>query len=168
MNIEKLFLMLKKIDAKKANKLNDSDRKNKRRLIRYIEIAKDSKNVKERIVASKYDSLLIGLTHPKETLHKRIYKRLVERLEKESMIGEVKGLRKKGVTWKRLEGFGLEYRYISLYLKNKLTYDEMVENLFIAIRQFAKKQMTWFKRDKRIKWIKNKTEAEKIIKNFLK
>ena len=84
------------------------------------------------------------------------------------MIEEVNKLRKKGITWKRLDGFGLEYRFISMYLRNKLTYEEMVEKLHIAIRQFAKKQMTWFKKDKRIKWVNNKTEAEKLINKFLK
>lgn len=168
MTAEKLFAMLKKINLKKANSLNESEQKNKRRLIRHIEIVQAPSNAKERQVTPKYMPLLIGLTFPKETLEKRIYKRLVERLEKENMIEEVKKLRKSGVSWKRLEGFGLEYKYISLYLRGKLTYDEMVNLLNIAIRQFAKRQMTWFKRDKRIKWITKKQEAEKSAKWFLK
>ena len=168
MDVENLFLTLKKIDPEKAKSLNESDNKNKRRLIRYIEISKTPKNIKEGEAVSKYSSLLIGLTHSKEMLEKRIYKRIIERLENENMIEEVNKLRKKGITWKRLDGFGLEYRFISMYLRNKLTYEEMVEKLHIAIRQFAKKQMTWFKKDKRIKWVNNKTEAEKLINKFLK
>lgn len=174
MTAEKLFAMLKKINLKKANSLNESERKNKRRLIRHIEVAQMATNKSPQSPFTKgggigrYNFLLLGLTFPKEVLEKRIYQRLVERLEKENMIGEVKRLRKNGVSWKRLEGFGLEYKYVSLYLRGKLSYDEMVNLLNIAIRQFAKRQMTWFKRDGRIKWIKNKQEAEKLVKKFLK
>jgi tRNA dimethylallyltransferase len=125
-----------------------------------------------RTGAEKYDALIIGLTWPKEKLEERIYKRLIERLQNEDMIGEVKRLHKEGVSWKRLDGFGLEYKYVSLYLKKKLAYDEMVEKLFIAIRQFAKRQMTWFRRwdrmGRKIYWLKNKSEAEKLIKGFVK
>ncbi len=173
MTVDKLFLKLKKLNSKKAKSLNESDRKNKRRLIRYIEqtrIAtnKDTNSHKPKQSFKQFDFLLLGLTYSRDVLQKRIYKRLIERLEKENMIGEVKRLRKGEVSWKRLEEFGLEYKYISLYLRKKLTYEEMVEKLYIAIRQFSKRQMTWFKRDKRIKWVKNKTEAEKYIKKFLK
>jgi tRNA dimethylallyltransferase len=167
MTAEKLFAMLKKIDLRKANSLNESERKNKRRLVRHIEVAKSSKKTEKIMETSKYKPLLLGLTFPKEVLEKRIYQRLIKRLEKENMVGEVKRLRKRGVSWKRLEGFGLEYKYVSLYLRGKLTYDEMVNLLNIAIRQFAKRQMTWFKRDKRIKWIKNKQEARRLMKKFL-
>lgn len=168
MTIDKLFLKLKKLDPKKVKNLNESDRKNKRRLIRYIEIASLPREKKVQKKTNDFDVLLISLTHKMEVLQKRIYKRLIERLEKENMIGEIKKLREKGVSWKRLENFGLEYRFISEYLRGRLTYDEMVEKLYIAIRQFAKRQMTWFKRDKRIKWVKNKSEVEKYIKRFLK
>ncbi len=172
MPVKRLFLMLKKLDAKKAKSLNESDRSNKRRLIRYIEIHKSGPTAFKAVGPLKplkpYNALIIGLTLPKEVLRKRIYERLVERLEKEDMIGEVERLRRRGVSWKRLEGFGLEYKYVSLYLRNKLAYDEMVEKLNIAIRQFAKRQMTWFKRDKRINWVKSEKEAEKLVNEFLR
>jgi tRNA dimethylallyltransferase len=170
MTIDRLFAMLKKVDPKTAKKINESDRRNKRRLIRYIEINADQRGPRRGPTRTEnmYNFLLIGVTYPKEILWKRIYERLVERLEKENMIGEVKRLHRQGVSWKRLEGFGLEYKYISLYLRKKLTYDEMVEKLNIAIRQFAKRQMTWFKRDKRIHWVKSKSEAEKLVNRFLK
>ena len=119
-----------------------------------------------------YDFLLLGLTWPRETLKERIYKRLIERLEKEDMVGEVEKLHKEGVDWKRLESFGLEYKYISLYLQGKLNYEEMAEKLNIAIRQFVKKQMTWFKRwekqGREINWVKNGKEAGKLVEKFLK
>ncbi|MBI4812117.1 tRNA (adenosine(37)-N6)-dimethylallyltransferase MiaA [Candidatus Falkowbacteria bacterium] len=177
MNADKLFGMLKKINPKWANRLNESDRKNKRRLIRYVEILKTRKDAKENAerrgkAIKKYDALIIGLTWPKDVLEKRIYKRLIERLEKENMVGEVRGLRKEGLSWKRLESFGLEYKYVSLYLQKKLTYEEMVEKLFIAIRRFAKRQLTWFRRwegmGAKIRWVKKRKEAEKLISAFFK
>jgi tRNA dimethylallyltransferase len=91
---------------------------------------------------------------------------LTDRLEKEGLSTEVKKLHKQGVSWKRLESFGLEYRFVSRYLRGLLTYDEMFEQLNIAIQQFAKRQMTWFKRDKDIKWITTPSQAEKLAKNL--
>ena len=72
------------------------------------------------------------------------------------------------MSWQRLEEFGLEYRYIAKYLQKKLTYDAMVQKLQKESEQFAKRQMTWFKRDKRINWIENQKQAEKLLKQFLK
>ena len=100
-------------------------------------------------------------------IDERIDERLIHRLEKEGMVEEIKKLRKNGVSWKRLDDFGLEYRFIAKYLKGELTYDEMAKKLSIASHQFAKRQMTWFKRDKRIKWIKNYNQARKFVKGFL-
>jgi len=85
-------------------------------------------------------------------LYRKIDQRLKERL-KQGMVQEVKNLLKKGVSHKRLQSLGLEYRFVSLYLQNKLAYQEMTEKLKNAIYQYAKKQMTWFKRNKKINWI---------------
>ena len=156
--IKQLQYQIKKLNIK----LNDSDFNNKRRLIRIIEKSKPNKQLKK----PKYDCLQMGLTFKKEKLDKRIDQRLLHRLEKENMVGEVKKLHKNGVSWKRLDEFGLEYRFIAKYLQKKLTYNEMVEKLETASHQFAKKQMTWFKRDKRINWIKNYSQAKKLITQF--
>ena len=116
--------------------------------------------------------MIIGITHSIETLRKRIYKRLIDRLEKENMIEEVANLHKnKKISWKRLESFGLEYKFIAQYLQKKLNYDEMVEKINIAIGQFAKKQITWLRRWEKqgvkICWVKNKRETCSLCKNFL-
>lgn len=175
-NAVQLFALLKKINHKFAGKLNESDRKNKRRLMRYIEIIHSPSAGGRQTPSAKqpplgYDFLVLGLTHSREISQKRIYKRLIERLEKEDMTGEVERLRKEGLSWKRLESFGLEYKYVSLYLRKKLTYDEMVKKLFIAIKQFAKKQMAWFRRWERqgreIIWLKGGGEAERLVKKFI-
>lgn len=94
----------------------------------------------------------IGIKRSPEDLKKRIHKRLIERLP--GIIREVKKLHRNGVSWKRLFELGLEYRYASLYLRGKLNRKEFVEQLEMAIWHYAKRQMTWFKKNKEIRWIK--------------
>lgn len=89
---------------------------------------------------------IIGTTFPRDMLRAGIKNRLIKRFE-EGMIDEVAGLHEKGASWDRLERLGLEYRFISEYLEGKIkTKDELVERLYIAIGQFAKRQETWFRR----------------------
>jgi tRNA dimethylallyltransferase len=203
LNADKLFKKLHKLNTYFADRLNESDRKNKRRLIRYIEIIKDNPEKeaeplmrgsasdsnkphpslllgKGRGNKGKYESLIIGLTWPRETLAKRIRQRLLERLKKRDMVGEVKRLHEQGISWRRLEDFGLEYKFIAQYLQKKIEYGEMVEKLYRAIKQFAKRQMTWLKRWERpfdrtqgrqgakIYWVKEEKEAEELVKKFIK
>jgi tRNA dimethylallyltransferase len=103
---------------------------------------------------------------PKRTL--QTHRQTLEERLKAGMVAEVKKLKKSGLSWKKLESFGLEYRFIALHLQDLITYDEMVEQLKNAIHHFSKRQMTWFKRDSRIHWIKNQKQAEKLIQNYLK
>jgi len=162
---EELFKMLKKIDPKRAKTI---EKKNKRRLIRAIEIVIKTKKpvplLKKKHLP--YPVLMIGIKKGKEELKKLIKKRFLKRL-KRGMIAEVKRLKKSGLSWKRLEEFGLEYRYVAQYLQGKLNYDEMVKNLQKEIENYAKRQITWFKRDKKIHWVKNQKEVEKLVRNFL-
>lgn len=168
---EKLFLKLKKLSPKIAARLNQSDKNNKRRLIRYLEILTRDENFKIGKGAKKYSDLLIGVKFENNILKKRIFQRLVERFEKQNMIGEVENLRRQGLSWKRLEEFGLEYKFIALHLLGKLPYDEMVERLNAASYQFAKRQLVWFKRwekqGAKIHWIKNGKKIEKLAREFL-
>lgn len=154
-----------------AEKLNNSDKNNKRHLIRYLEVLSGDLSYQARTKEAPYDFLILGLDTPKEILCPRILKRLQDRLERQDMSGEVKRLHREGVSWKRLESFGLEYRYLSFYLQNKITYDVMAEKLFTAICQFAKRQKTWYRRwakqGKKIHWIKDLDEAQRLIKDFL-
>ncbi len=159
-----LFKMLKKLDPQRAKTIEKS---NKRRLIRAIEIAKKLGKVPPLKKNPQFECLIIGIKKSKEELRRLIKKRLLKRF-KEGMIEEVKKLKKGGLSWRRLEEFGLEYRWISYYLQRKIDYQTMIENLQKAIEKFAKHQMTWFKKDKRIKWIKNYKEAEKLVRKFLK
>lgn len=164
-----LFKILKEIDKERAKGI---DKNNKVRLIRAIEIAKSlGKIPKLKKVEPEYNILKIGLTFPQNELKERIHTRLEKRIKK-GMIEEIKKLHQNGVSWKKLESFGLEYRYVSYYLQGKMTKSEMIEKLYSAIWHFAKRQNTWFKRDKEIVWINpsKKREiitAQKEIKNFL-
>ena len=164
---QELFDILKKKDPRRAKKI---EKKNKRRLIRAIEIIEKLGKVPLLRKNIQFEYLLIGIKKPKEELENLIRKRLLKRF-KQGMINEIKRLRKNNVSWKRLENFGLEYRWIARYLQNKINYQEMVEKLQKDSEHFAKRQMTWFKKDKRIKWIPLTQDSykwsEKLIKEFL-
>ncbi len=167
LTLTKLLILLKKIDPATFNII---DRNNRRRVQRALEIYYETgrpKSAQVKKVKPPYKFLLLGLTFPKTVLQKRITKRLVQRLEKEGMVNEVRRLHRQGVSWKRLEEFGLEYRYIARYLQKKISYDELVEQLSQAIIDFAKRQLTWFKRDKKIIWLKNKIQALAKAKKFI-
>ena len=142
---------LEKSDPDAASRI---DKSNRRRLIRAIEIAAAGRtDSAARKRAPRYHCLQLGLTWPREILEQRIEKRLRERLAN-GMIDEVAGLRSQGVSDLRLDKLGLEYRYIARYLRGELaTLDDLTRELGIAIRQFAKGQLTWFKRDHRIIWL---------------
>lgn len=128
------------------------DQANHRRLIRALEIVEAIGTVPPaKTQSSPYEWLIIGIDISKEKLHENIHIRLLERL-KDGMIEEVEQLHKNGVSYERLNSFGLEYRYIAKYLQGELTQDEMQQQLETKIRQFAKRQMTWLKRDQDIEW----------------
>ena len=102
----------------------------------------------------------------KEKLEKKIKTRLARRIDN-GMIEEIEGLRRNGLSWKRMEDLGLEYRYITYYLQNKISKEEMIEKLEAEIRHYAKRQMTWFKRNPHTIWLKNGKGAALIVKRFL-
>lgn len=151
LNSEKLFKKLQKLDPRRAKEI---DAKNPVRLIRAIEIAKELGKVPKLKTNPKYNTINIGLDFPDDELKERIEKRLISRF-KNGMLDEAKKLHKEGVSWKRMEELGLEYRYMAKFLQGKITEKEMVEKLNSEIWKYAKRQRTWFKRDKNIIWIKN-------------
>ncbi len=153
-----LFMMLAKKDVRRAANI---DGKNKVRLIRALEIVEALGRIPTLdIGCPKYDVLQIGIKTDEKTLKEKIYKRLIFRL-KQGMLKEAEKLHTKGLSWKRMEELGLEYRYLARFLqkhyKNPLDYargkQEMIEQLNKEIWHYAKRQMTWFKRDKNIHWI---------------
>lgn len=162
---EELFGLLKKLDPKRAKNI---DGKNRRRLIRALEIIKNTKKPVPPLKKAlfRFDVLKIGIKKPISEFKKLIKKRLLKRLEN-GMIAEVKGLKKSGLSWKKLEDFGLEYRHIAEYLQKKISYKEMKEKIQKESEHYVKRQMTWFKRDKNIRWIRNEKKAEKLVGSFL-
>jgi len=158
-----LFTMLQNLDLDRAAEI---DQFNKVRLIRAIEIAKTLGKVPKMKMGSKYNTLQLGVSWPKEILSQRIKIRLDKRF-KQGMIKEVAQLHNQGISWQRLDNFGLEYRWIARYLRGKMPLKEMKEKLFQEIKNYAKRQMTWFNKDKRICWQVGENEVEKLIKKFL-
>lgn len=138
---------------------NRTDLQERERLIRAIEIAVHPHgNDHETEVRIPLSPLVIGIRCEREALRSKITDRLKARLES-GMIEEVRELRKAGLTWGRIDSFGLEYRYIGLYLRGDITRDEMFRTLNTRIHQYAKRQETWFRRMERngvsIHWIES-------------
>jgi tRNA dimethylallyltransferase len=161
---KELSKILQKIDSKRAQNI---DKNNPRRLIRAIEIVKKTKKTipELKLQPLPYPVLFIGVKKSDTDLKKSIAARLKKRL-KQGMVNEVKKLRQTGLSWKRLTSFGLEYKYLAFYLQKKINYQEMVNLLQKEIEHYARRQMTWFGKDKRINWIKNQKEAEKLATQF--
>jgi len=148
---------------------------NKRYLIRYIEMVKKTKMPLKKLLTasgSQYDCLILGINLPRPEINKRVDERLMVRIKKQGMMEEVKRLHKEGVNWQRLENFGLEYKFVSQYLQGKMDKDEMIAKLAVASHQFAKRQMTWWRRWERqgreIRWVDNYKIAKELIKHWLK
>ena len=123
---------------------NKTDLEDSERLIRAIEIER-ARSIKDQPQKPDIDAVVFGIRWERSTLRQRITARLKERLE-QGMIEEVINLHAAGLSWTKLESFGLEYRFISQYLQRKISFDEMTNKLNTAIHQFAKRQETWFRR----------------------
>jgi len=164
LSTEELLTRLKKLDPRRAETI---DRHNPVRLIRALEIATILGAVPEPSDnRPRYRHLKIGIAVETERLQQKIAARLDARLEN-GLIEEVERLQAKGVSWERLEAFGLEYRYVSLLLQGELSRQESRDQLLQAIIRYSKRQMTWFKRDPGTVWIKDYSEASRAVKNFL-
>ncbi|MBD3299875.1 MAG: tRNA (adenosine(37)-N6)-dimethylallyltransferase MiaA [Candidatus Moranbacteria bacterium] len=161
--IKALQKRLKKID-KKNRFYGSIDLANKRRVIRAIEILEKNSGLPAK-TPPIYDFLILGIKYSIKKIRKRIKIRLKERLE-EGLIEEVEGLIKNNLSQSRLEELGLEYKYIPKYLNGELKKKELIEILWTKNGQYAKRQLTWFKRNKNIHWVKNQKEAKKLIEEF--
>ena len=167
-DIEILRQKLKKLNPSLHN---TTDLLIKDRIIRAIMIAEKNefKKVEGKIPV---EPLVLGINSDRKIVRERITARLKQRLEN-GMIEEVKKLIGQGITYEKLEFFGLEYKFIAKYLKAELSYDEMFQKLNTAIHQFAKRQVTWFRKMEsegtKIHWINGadyKAAEEIILKNY--
>ncbi|MBI1998996.1 MAG: tRNA (adenosine(37)-N6)-dimethylallyltransferase MiaA [Parcubacteria group bacterium] len=163
---EYLFEKLQKRDSARAEKI---DAKNRRRLIRALEIAMSRTHAKQTPLPERssvrgtaqtdtekpprvlFDTLKIGIMIQKEDLRERIKKRLAARM-KNGMVAEARKLHDKGVSWARMDALGLEYRFLARYLQKQISKQEFAAQLETAIWRYAKRQMTWWKRDADIVW----------------
>ena len=148
----------------------DIDPKNRNRVMRALErLAADDYHPGRR--NPRYEALKLGVTWPREILKARIDERLDRRL-KQGMVEEVKGLMDAGVSTEFLMKLGLEYRYLTRYLLGEISYDQMVLELGNAIKKFAKRQMTWFRREENLHWLDMAddplSQASALIDGFLK
>jgi len=140
--LEELIAIL----ASYKNIHNNSDIENKKRAVRAIEIEEYCMHHPEIDFSyPEIDPLLIGVRFDRATERQRITERLSQRL-KAGMVEEVEALLKSGITPEQLIYYGLEYKFLTRYLVGEITYDEMFAGLNTAIHQFAKRQMTWFRR----------------------
>lgn len=163
---EQLFEKLSKLDKKRSKSI---DKNNRRRLIRALEIVIKTKKPVPELIKNPlpYPFLIIGIKKDKKELEKLIEKRFSDWL-KSGFLKEILNLKKMGLSWKRIEEFGIHYRTASLYLQSKITEIEFIEKSLIELNNYAKRQITWWKQDNRIHWIKKYLQAEKLVKEFLK
>lgn len=164
-----LYAMLQKKDPIRAKKMDTpSERNNKARLIRALEIAQTGNT--ETIKASPlHDALWIGLKPDFDALKEKIRTRLTQRL-KQGMIGEAKRLHAAGLSYKRMRELGLEYRSLARHLQGEITKDELIEELARDIARYAKKQIGYWKRNSEIQWFKptDTKRIERIVTQWLR
>jgi tRNA dimethylallyltransferase len=165
-NKTELLQYLKELDPATAEVI---DQNNPRRLVRaleYVIINQKSFSANQNQTPSPYDILQIGIKTDPEKLNKRITQR-TEKMIAAGLIKEVKKItRRYELTLPSLNTIG--YQEIGQYLNSEITLDQAITLIKIHTQQYAKRQLTWFKRDPRIKWVKSKTVADKLVNNFLK
>lgn len=185
---EEMFTILKRLDPHRAAEI---DKNNPHRLIRALEIVMTTgkpvpklsgslnnatlNNIQSATVKptfKNYKVLWLGLNPDMKTLEKNISKRLTDRM-KIGMLKEVDKLHKPtsqggaGLSWKKLEAFGLEYKYCALFLENKIPLEDLQQGIIIATRQYAKRQLTWWKRNPVIHWSTNPNQLLALAKKHL-
>ena len=173
-NLEKRSLteLMKQLEELDPHSAATIDRNNPRRIIRAIEVCLVSGkpfSQQRKMSEPLYQSLLLGIEWPREELYCRIDKRVDERMQ-QGMVQEVQRLLDEGLSHQRLEALGLEYRYISRWLTGAFeSEDIMVQRLKYAIHDFTRRQLTWFRKEKRIIWINGGDWelAENLVRDFL-
>lgn len=146
---KELFSTLEKVDPGRAETI---DRNNPARLIRAIEIAQTLGKNPSPQSKELYTVHWIGIRPELSELREKISKRLAARL-KQGMVKEAERLHEAGLSYKRMEELGLEYRFLARFLKSELTKQEMRAELETKIWQYARRQITYWKRNKNIHWI---------------
>jgi len=149
---------------------NRTDTEDRNRLIKALEIALPDQKQSPDILPLPVNSLVFGLRFDRSTIRERITARLRQRLDS-GMADEVRNLILSGIPPEKLIFYGLEYKYLTLYVTGKITFDEMFVKLDTGIHQFAKRQMTWFRRMERngvnINWLEGEHGEERNLNRML-
>ncbi len=167
--LTELLARLEELDPQSAAVI---DRNNSRRVIRALEVCLTSGkpfSEQRRVATPLYRSLLLGIQWPRDVLYRRIDQRVDERMQ-QGMVQEVRNLLARGISHERLEALGLEYRFISRWLRGEFPSEqEMVQRLKYAIHDFTRRQLTWFRKDSRILWLDgtDPPRAFEIVRDFL-
>lgn len=158
---EELYTQLQEKDPRRADEI---DINNKIRIIRALEIYEALGYIPENEVSyeSEYDVLYLVLNRERESHFQGIDQRITQRL-KQGMLEEVKDLHNSGISWERLEAFGLEYRYLAQHLQGKLSLDEAIKVLSSETKKFVKRQYTWFKKNPHVLWFDPVTQKNEIL-----
>jgi tRNA dimethylallyltransferase len=159
-------MLVRELETKDPRRARTIDKNNRVRLIRALEIIEALGSVpasKKRYTSSPYRYFYIALWQDKGVLHKRIEDRVVSRIGN-GMIQEVKNLHSSGVSWERLESFGLEYRYLAQYLQNKINLETAVQHIISQTKKYAKRQMTWLKRNPHVQWFDIEHNRDELVK----
>jgi tRNA dimethylallyltransferase len=160
-----------KLKAFKNKKLDNVDLDSKKRLIRAIEIAEHLKNNKTELIKTElpYKPYYIGIKISVEERKESIYKRLILRLNN-GLIEEVEDLLKKGITHERLQFLGLEYKFVSNFLQEKISKNELILQVSTSINQFSKRQMTWFRKMEKegveINWVDKDVDIKNLLEEL--
>jgi len=166
-SLDQLMELLTTLDSDIIERI---DKFNKRRIIRALEVCimtGEPFSKQQKKGEQVFDFLQIGIKTQKEVLHKRIEERVDKMVEK-GLIQEIKNLLNQKYSWELPSMSGIGYKQFKCFFENSCTEKEALENLKRDTRQFARRQMTWFKRDKRIIWLETYEEAEKLVEEFLK
>ncbi len=161
-SITTLARELKKLDPKTT-----VDLKNKRRMVRAIEVLKSGGKLEKKFTPPNFDFLQIGIRRPPNELNQRIHQK-IHQMQDSGVVKETKALIEKGYDFNKPAFSALGYQHIRDYLKGKFSLAKALELMESDTKKFAKRQMTWFKRDERIHWVSTLKEAEGLIADFLK
>lgn len=157
-----LLLLLRRLDPARAATI---EQKNPRRLIRAIEIARALGKIPAIKKEPRYRALWIGFAPARQDLELRIKTRITHWM-RQGLIEEGMRLRSQGLSWKRFDALGFDYRHLGEYLRKTISKKDLIARLVRAHRAYAKKQMAWWRRNHSVHWITDARAAERAVRQW--